>query len=46
LIVSGVIRLRDSARPGPKSGAILGLMIAYQIFLNESCSFLTALGAA
>ncbi len=43
LIVSGVIRLRDSARP-VRSGVILGLLIAYQIFLNEELLLLTVLG--
>jgi hypothetical protein len=45
LIVSGVIRLRESARP-VRSGVVLGLMITYQIFLNEELLLLTAVACA
>jgi hypothetical protein len=41
-IVSAVIRLRSATKP-VRSGIALGLMIAYQILLNEELLFFTAL---
>jgi hypothetical protein len=41
LIVSAVIRLRASPRP-VRSGLVLGLMVTYQMFLNEELLMLTA----
>jgi hypothetical protein len=41
-IVSGVVRLRTAPRPA-RSGLVLGLLIAYQVFINEELLFLTAL---
>lgn len=41
-IVSGVVRLRTTPRPA-RSGLLLGLLIAYQVFINEELLFLTAL---
>jgi hypothetical protein len=42
-IVWRALALRNSTRPY-RDGAILGLLIAYQSFLNEELLFLTALG--
>ncbi len=42
LILSGVIRLRESARP-VRSGILLGLMITYQLLLNEELVLFAAL---
>jgi hypothetical protein len=44
-IVSGVIGLRTTARPA-RSGFFLGLLIAYQVFINEELLFLTSLACA
>ena len=45
LIVSGVIRLRETERP-VRSGIVVGLMITYQLFLNEELLLFTALACA
>lgn len=45
LIISGVIRLRDSSSP-VRSGVVLGLMITYQLFLNEELLLLVAMACA
>ena len=42
-IVLRVIALRDTTRP-VRAGVILGLLIAYQVFLNEEVLFMAALG--
>jgi hypothetical protein len=44
-IVSGVVGLRTTARPA-RSGLVLGLLIAYQVFINEELLLLTALACA
>jgi hypothetical protein len=45
LIVWGVVRLRESGRT-VRNGVILGLLITYQVFLNEEILLLTALACA
>lgn len=45
LIISAVIRLRGADRP-VRSGLLLGLMITFQIFLNEELLLFTALACA
>lgn len=45
LIVSAVIRLRSSTRP-VRSGLLLGLMITYQVFLNEELLLFTGVACA
>ncbi len=45
LIVSAVVRMRTAARP-VRSGLLLGLMITYQVFLNEELLLFTAVACA
>ncbi|ASW53917.1 hypothetical protein [Plantactinospora sp. KBS50] len=45
LILAGVLRLGASTRP-VRHGVILGLLIAYQVFLGEETLFITALVGA
>lgn len=46
LIVSRVIRLAEESSRAVRHGVILGLMIIYQMFINEEILFFTALGCA
>jgi hypothetical protein len=45
LIIWRVIRMRDREHP-VRNGLILGLLVAYQMFLNEELLFLTWLGCS
>jgi len=44
LIVSGLIRMRETAHP-VRSGVVLGLLTAWQVFLNEELLLFTAAAA-
>ncbi len=44
VIVARVLRLGEAGRSWRRDGVVLGLLVAYQIFINEEMLLLTALG--